>query len=169
MKVVALAGKTDGDSEEGRLGDEACNARLQEDLLLLLPNHRWDPGGAHCSHQQEGFVSSSDFFCSLLVVGFPLLLFALSLWILCILPNLLALYISFYSWLRGSAGVRVDSALAGFACFQLNGFSLFRRLLHFVFNGQTGVCLITNPLLASCWRSLRISRSPGGVHKSPGS
>ena len=37
MKVVAVARKTDGDSEEGRLGDEACNARLQEDLLLLLP------------------------------------------------------------------------------------------------------------------------------------
>ena len=39
MKVVSVAGNTDGDGEKRRLGDEACNARLQEDLLLLLANH----------------------------------------------------------------------------------------------------------------------------------
>ena len=91
MKVVAEAGKTDSDGEEGRLGDEARNAHLQEDLLLRLANHRWYPGGAHCSCHQEGFFSVR-------------------------------------SWLRSP----VDFVLAGFKWFQLNGFSLFRRLLLFV-------------------------------------
>ena len=59
-------------------------------------------------------------------------------------PVLRTFYVSVYSWLRST---RLDSILAGFAWFQLNGFGVFQRVGPFRFQWSGWSSFFRNPLL----------------------